>query len=304
MAPKLKLNSSAQPTQQTQTLVKAPAPVQTSKPDLDFAMRTTTGKFRNLMDASKVLIADVYIKLSPQGLRIRALDPAYIGNLNVTLPSDSDFFEEYSCAADVMILLNAERVLNTLQPFPAETKLEVWKAADESGIHFDTVQIDVVENKQHKAKTSEWMLNPSETEAALNPWDKTPSPFDAPVAKVVFASKDLVKTVESHQAIAGDARITVTPKDVTISTKSDVGSGKTVFRAIGDARVRNFQTLRDFTSAETVYTTAFLASLLTKTAPFGEWVMLELGNDIPLKATYILSKEVIEVSVAPRIGEE
>jgi hypothetical protein len=294
---KLKGSSTAQPAQQALA-----EPAQST--GLDFTIRTTTGKFRNLMDAAKVLIADVYIKLSPQGLRIRALDPAYIGNLNINLPADSDFFEEFVCPAETMILLNAERVLNTLQPFAPETKLEVWKATDESGIHFDTLQIDVVENKQHKTKTSEWVLNPSETEAALNPWDKTPNPFDPPAVKAVFASKDLVKTVESHQAIAGVARIIVTPKDVTVATKSDVGSGKTVFRAIGDARVRNFQVLREFTTAETIYTTAFLASLLSKTQPFGEWVMLELGNDIPLKATYILSKETIEVSISPRITEE
>ena len=276
-----------------------------STKDYEIRFITTVGALSNLFETIKFLVSDAILKFSPEGLRIRLVDPGHVAFTYLNLPKDFSMFEEFECLEkELDVIIKPENAVKFLSDSNNKTaKIEVKKLKNDSMLYLNEIEEIVVSGKKRLKVNDTWALHQVET-IAENPWTKTLKTFDYAI-RMVLPTKDILKALTKHQQVSGEVKFIITPDKILLKTKSDLGIGNTPLRSQGDARVKDFKLIKPLQDGkfELSFELKFLFELLSSGNRFAEWFVLEVGNNMPLHISYIMPKGTYEQWQVARIIE-
>lgn len=80
-------------------------------------------RWRDILNVISTLLEEAEFKISPQGLRLRAMDSSHTAMVDLDLPST--FFDKYECDRSTELRLNVKSILNLLEGISANESIEM-----------------------------------------------------------------------------------------------------------------------------------------------------------------------------------
>ncbi|MFH0848319.1 MAG: proliferating cell nuclear antigen (pcna) [archaeon] len=240
--------------------------------------------WKNLLSAIAALVEDADFEVSPQGVKLRAMDPSHVAMVDFEWPASA--FEEYTCQAQAKIRLNVNSMLKLLRRVTSDERLDILY--DES-----TKKIDLTLKGQLPRKFTMPTLEPSEEEV--------PTPKIEFKTKAKMVSGDLTDIVEDCQQISDNVRLESTQDKLIVSSSGDLSSYTAEL-------TKNTEKLLEFEVQEpskATFSLNYLAEIVKAASSTSEIVSLEFASNMPVRLLFDIPQQGhLQYYLAPRIEPE
>ncbi|RLF16368.1 MAG: proliferating cell nuclear antigen (pcna) [Thermoprotei archaeon] len=234
--------------------------------------------WRYIIQALSTMIDEGVFVFTPEGVRLRAMDPSRIAMVDFEMPSVS--FEEYSCDEEVKAGVN----------------FDVLKKVVKRASSKDKIELEVGEGKlkvKLKGKTSRSFSIPL---LDLG-YEELPSPkvsFNVQARMLSDALEDALKDAE---LVSDHVLIQANEDELTIQASSDKGEASATFSK------DNLLELHVKEPSRARYSLSYLTDMM-KAADAADIVELQFSTNIPLSLTFDLpGGGKIQYWLAPRVEE-
>jgi len=221
--------------------------------------------FQNLLDALAKIVDEVSMKITRDGVRIVALDPAHVALIDVNLPPDT--FLEYDVPdEEVRAGVNLSTVLKIVKRGKKGDKLEIvveedkvrWSIEGATIKRYTLLNLDVPE--------------PEVPEASLE--------FNARISMIVDPLRNALRDAE----VVGDTVEFEAPDD-TVFIIRGVGAARTETKIPSDSPAVVEYEVKEASKSQ--YSIDYLKNILSLTK-VADTVVLEFSSDMPLRLQFKL----------------
>lgn len=237
------------------------------------AKMATCRVWKSCVSAIASLIEEAAFRFTPEGVKLRAMDPSHVSLVELELPAK--MFQEYRVKEERVIGLSVSRLDEFLSRAKGEEEI--------------TLELDEQQNKLlltlRGVSTRKFGLPLMEVERTEVP---DTGKLELPATADVSAGA-LIEGLKDAQLVGDSVRIQLGPEGLTLSTESEKGSTEVSMRK-GDPSI---QLVGSPPSVKASFAIEYLLNMLKAPDP-QEWVRIKMGQDMPIR---------LELSIGEKKGE-
>lgn len=248
-----------------------------------FGLKLNDGKWlKDILKTIAIIAEEATFDVTPEGLKLRVMDPAKIAMINFTC--SSKVFNEYICTNPTKVTFMPNELLKLLKKIGEKESLEL--ALDDT-----TGRLVATIIGEYKRSFDIPTLEPSDEEI--------PTPKISFNVKAKFLTEKLKKGIEDCTNVSDNVKIEVETEGVILNARGDIAGATIEFRKGSEA----LKELEVSEASKTSYSLQYLFDIFSNVT--SATVILELSTDLPLKMTFEQEVDAkLEVYLAPRIEVE
>ena len=240
--------------------------------------------FRNLIGAISSLIEEADFNASPDGIKLRSMDPSHIAMVDFEWPKTA--FDTYECTAPTKLRLSVSNLLKLLKRTKSDESIEViYDDANKK------LNITLKGNIVRKFITP--TLEPSTEEV---PTPKVP--FNARVKITAASLRDII---DDAQSISDNVKLEVTQEKFVVRAAGELTSALIELDKGSDAILE----LDVKEPAKATYNLNYLGEIIRAGSGASEVTSLEFSTNMPIKVEFEMPQQGrLLYYLAPRIEAE
>ena len=251
---------------------------------MSFRMRLPSADyFSDLMKAVQAVVDEGTFKITSDGLKLTAMDPAHISLIDFELASSAA--EEYQCEGELEMTVSISELMKFLKRAKKGESLSL--AYDEGAKKLEITLIDATGSKERL-----FTLNTLETVEARSVTPRLA--FEAKARVSVDAVKDAVR---DSSIVSDYVKITISPDDVIFLARGELGSVQTKLSRMG-AAVYEIEAEREVWAH---FSINYLDKIVRPASSLSDEVIIELSTNKPIKLGFPIPSGKLEYLIAPRI---
>lgn len=255
-----------------------------SKPALFKATMNDARLFRNLLGAISSLIEEADINATPDGIKLRSMDPSHIAMVDFEWPRAA--FDSYECSGSTKLRLSVSNLLKLLKRTKSDESVEI--VYDDSN-----KKLNITLKNKILRKFITPTLEPSTEEV---PTPKVP--FNARVKLTAASLRDII---DDAQAISDNVKLEVLPEKFVVRAAGELSSALIEMDkgsdAILDIDVKE--------PARATYNLNYLGEIIRAGSGASEITSLEFSTNMPIKVEFEMPQQGrLLYYLAPRIEAE
>ncbi|MEM0274635.1 MAG: proliferating cell nuclear antigen (pcna) [Nitrososphaerota archaeon] len=239
--------------------------------------------FADLMKAIHAVVDEGTFKITEEGMRLIAMDPAHISLVDFELSSSAA--EEYECGGELQMTLSISEMMKFLKRIKKGESLTV--IYDDQARKLSLILVDATGSRERT-----FTLNTLETVEARSTTPKLS--FDAKARLNVDAVLDAIK---DSDVVSDYVKITINPDEVVFLAKGELGTIQTKFSKMG-AAVYEIET---DTEVWAHFSINYLEKIVKAGSELSEEVIMNLSTNKPIKLGFPIPSGKLEYLIAPRI---
>jgi proliferating cell nuclear antigen len=240
--------------------------------------------WKNLLTAVSTLIEEADFNATPDGIKLRAMDPSHVAMVDFEWPKTA--FEEYVCATQMKIRVNISEMLKLLRRVRSDETLKI--VYDEK-----TKKLNLtLKNKI----TRKFVMPTLETTE-----EEVPTPKITFNSKIKLTTESLKDIIEDSQAISDNIRLEANPEKFTIMAVGELSSATIELDKESPALLE--LDVKELSKA--TFNLNYLAEIVKAGAMTSEVVTAEFSTNMPVKLEFELPRQGhLIYYLAPRIEAE
>ena len=231
--------------------------------------------FSEIVGIISEMVLEVRIKVNNEGLSITAIDPANVAMILFKLPADA--FSELEVEKEEVLGVSLDNLKAVLRRVKAGSVLAMEKEENMLKI--------IIQDKIRK----EFSLALIDVEG-----DEKPIPSLNFVSKIEMTSVDFSEAIEDCNVVADSCSFVSAPDNFVIQGKGNLNSFKSEFSDEVNIQAEE---------ATSKYSLEYLQKMI-KGTKLTDKVVLNFGNDYPLKLEFNTPKVSLSFILAPRVETE
>ncbi|HJO14990.1 MAG TPA: proliferating cell nuclear antigen (pcna) [Candidatus Pacearchaeota archaeon] len=231
--------------------------------------------FSEIISIISEMVLEVRIKVNNEGLSITAIDPANVAMILFKLPADA--FSELEVEKEEVLGVSLDNLKAVLRRVKAGSVLAMEKEENMLKI--------IIQDKIRK----EFSLALIDVEG-----DEKPIPSLNFVSKIEMTSVDFSEAIEDCNVVADSCSFVSAPDNFVIQGKGNLNSFKSEFSDEVNIQAEE---------ATSKYSLEYLQKMI-KGTKLTDKVVLNFGNDYPLKLEFNTPKITLSFILAPRVETE
>ncbi|MEM4246174.1 MAG: proliferating cell nuclear antigen (pcna) [Candidatus Bathyarchaeia archaeon] len=240
--------------------------------------------WRSLLSAISTLVDEANFNATPEGLKLRSMDPSHVAMIDFELPSSA--FKEYVCSGPSRIRIGLESMLKLLKRAKAGESVEL--VYDEESKKIQMTLRDSIK-KVYSIPTLE------------SAEEETPTPKVEFNSTIKITSTALKEIIEDTREVSDNVRFEATPEMFTIIASTELSSGRFEINKGAEALLE----IRVKENSTATYNLSYLADMVKAGADASEILTLEFSTNMPLKLGFdVAPSGQIVYYLAPRIEAE
>ena len=238
--------------------------------------------FASLVKAISSVVDEGSFTADSDSIKLTGMDPAHVSMVNFVMSKEAA--EEYVCQNPVEIKVNVSELLKFLK-----------RAGNESlSIEYDDEKkkLKLVFTNTAARKERTFVLSTLETGTG-----------PTPVPKLSFEAKCRVDTgafaeaVDDASLVSDYARITISPTELIVSSKSDVQTHHSRFEKDGTI-IHEIKADKEVSAS---FSLTYLEKIVSSSKSLSDETEIELSNNKPIKLSFPITGGKIEFLIAPRL---
>ena len=250
-----------------------------------FKAQMTDAKFlKDMMGAISILIDEATFDVSPEGIKLRAMDPSRVAMVDFEWPKT--VFDDYSCSENMKMCINISELLKLLRRTGKDETVEL--SLDEK-----TGKLKIA----IKGNYSRTFNMPT-----LEAMDE-----DVPTPKVTFnvsaktTTQGLREAIEDASLVSDHVKIEADNQKMVMIAAGDIMGAKIEFKPGDDVLLE----MKAKEASKATFSLSYLSEIVKASVPTSEIVVIEFSTDMPIKLDFQQEKEgKLKFFLAPRIEVE
>lgn len=251
---------------------------------MSFRMRLPSADyFSDLMKAIHAIVDEGTFKITEEGIRLIAMDPAHISLVDFELSNSAA--EEYECSGELQMTISISEMMKFLKRIKKGEALTILY--DDQARKLSMILVDATSSKERM-----FTLNALETVEARSTTPRLS--FDAKARLNVDAVKDAIK---DSDVVSDYVKVTINPDEVIFLARGELGTVQTKLSKMG-AAVYEIETDKEVWAN---FSITYLDKIVKAGGDLSEEVVMNLSTNKPIKLSFPIPSGRLEYLVAPRI---
>jgi len=251
---------------------------------MSFRMRLPSADyFSDLIKAIQAVADEGTFKITSEGMRLVAMDPAHISLVDFELSSSAA--EEYECEGELQMTLSLSELLKLLKHTKSGESLTLSYIEQDKKL--EIIIVDATGSKQRI-----FTLNTLETVEARSVTPRLT--FDAKARISSAAVKDAIRDCKT---ISDYVKVTINPEEVIFAAKGELGGAQIKFTKAG-AAIYEIETDKEVWAH---FSINYLEKIIKPGSSLSDEVVMELTTNKPIKLGFPIPSGKLEYLIAPRI---
>ena len=250
-----------------------------------FKAKMADAKFlKDMMGAISILVDEATFDVSPEGIKLRAMDPSRVAMVDFEWPKT--VFDEYSCEENMKMCINISEMLKLLRRTGKDESVEL--SLDEK-----TGKLKIA----IKGKYSRTFNMPT-----LEAMDE-----EVPTPKVTFnvsakaTTQGLREAIEDASLVSDHVKIEAENDKMIMNAAGDIMGAKIEFSVGSDVLLE----MKTKQASKATFSLSYLSEIVRAALPTSEIVVIEFSTDMPIQLDFQQEKEgKLKFFLAPRIEVE
>jgi proliferating cell nuclear antigen len=254
--------------------------------------------FRNLIGAISSLIEEADFNATPEGIKLRSMDPSHIAMVDFEWPKTA--FDSYECSSPTKLRLSVSNLLKLLKRTKSDESVEiVYDGANK--------KLNITLRNKIIRKFITPTLEPSTEEV---PTPKVP--FNARVKITAVSLRDII---DDAQSISDNVKLEVSAEKLTVRAAGELSSAIIELDKGSDAILeldlrrevdpKTGQPVTDPTPARATYNLNYFGEIIRAGSGASEVASLEFSTNMPIKVEFEMPHQGrLLYYLAPRIEQE
>lgn len=250
-----------------------------------FKAKMADAKFlKDMMGAISILVDEATFDVSPEGIKLRAMDPSRVAMVDFEWPKT--VFDDYSCGETMKMCINISEMLKLLRRTGKDESVEL--SLDEK-----TGKLKIA----IKGKYSRTFNMPT-----LEAMDE-----EVPTPKVTFnvcaktTTQGLREAIEDASLVSDHVKIEAENDKMIMNAAGDIMGAKIEFTSGSDVLLE----MKTKQASKATFSLSYLSEIVKAAVPTSEIVVIEFSTDMPIKLDFKQEKEgTLKFFLAPRIEVE
>ncbi len=239
---------------------------------------------KDMATAISTLVDEATFNLTPEGLKLRAMDPSRVAMIDFEWPKT--IFDEYTCDQPTKMCINISEILKLLRRTAKDESVEL-------NLDEKTNRLNIVIKGKYERTFNMPTLEATEEEV--------------PTPKINFNIHAKVTTEGLHQAIedvllvSDHVKIEVDPEKLTMRAAGDLMGATIELKKGSDALLE----LEAKEPSKATFSLSYLSEIIKTAAGASDIATLEFSSDMPIRIDFQQPKEgKLTFYLAPRIEVE
>lgn len=247
-----------------------------------FKVEIKSDTLKGLVNIVSTLIDEVKLTVEPDGINLKAVDPAHVAMIEVRVESGA--FESYT-ADETEIGLDLDKVKSVLKLASSGDIISMEQDEDHGKLIF---KVGNITRRMHLVDTS-GMNDPKFPQLSLS-------------SKVQIPVEELQQGIRASETISDHIALTVSPIGFELSCEGDTDSASLM---IPKEKLESMEVPEGDGTYRSLFPLDYFANLI-KAIPTGTIVGIELDSDYPIKMNFKLAdgNGKVDYLLAPRIESD
>ena len=239
---------------------------------------------KDMITAISTLIDEATFNLSPDGIKLRAMDPSRVAMVDFEWPKT--VFDEYACSEPTKLSLNIGEMLKLLKRAGKEESLELT-------LEEKTGRLRIIIRGKYVRTFNMPTLEATEE--------------DVPTPKVTFNAKAKITTdglrqaLEDASLVSDHVKIEMDPEKLVMNAAGDI-MGATIELKKGSDSILDLETKE---TSKATFSLSYLSEIIGAAAAISDIATIEFSTDMPLRLDFEQPTEgKLTFYLAPRIEVE
>lgn len=251
---------------------------------MSFRMRLPSADyFSDLIKAIQVVADEGTFKITGEGMKLVAMDPAHISLIDFELSSSAA--EEYVCEGELQMTVSLSELLKLLKHTRSGESLTL--SYNEKEKKLEMIIVDATGSKQRI-----FTLNTLETVEARGVTPRLT--FEARARVSSAAVRD---AIGDCRALSDYVKIIINPNEVIFSVRGELGGAQIKFTRTG-AAIYEIETDKEVWAN---FSINYLEKIVRAGAALSDEAVMELTTNRPIKLGFPIPSGKLEYLIAPRI---
>jgi proliferating cell nuclear antigen len=250
-----------------------------------FKAKIAEAKFlKDMMGAISILVDEATFDLSPERIKLRAMDPSRVAMVDFEWPKT--VFDEYSCNESMKMCVNISEMLKLLRRTGKD----------------ETVELSLDEKTGKLKIAIRGNYSRTFNMPTLEALDE-----DVPTPKVTFnvsaktTTQGLREAIEDASLVSDHVKIEADNEKLIMNASGDIMGAKIEFKAGDDVLLE----MKAKEPSKATFSLSYLSEIVKASVPTSEIVVIEFSTDMPIKLDFQQEKEgKLIFFLAPRIEVE
>jgi proliferating cell nuclear antigen len=250
-----------------------------------FKIKMMDAKFlKDMMGAISILVDEATFDLTPDGIKLRAMDPSRVAMVDFEWPKT--VFDEYTCSEAMKMCVNISEMLKLLKRAGKDESVELF--LDEKTGRLK-IAIKGKYNRTFNMPTLEAME------------EEVPTPKVTFNIRAKTTTDGLRAAIEDASMVSDHVRIEADNETMIMNATGDIMGAKIEFKKGGDVLLD----MKAKEASKATFSLSYLSEIVKAAVATSEIATLEFSTDMPIKLDFQQEKEgKLTFYLAPRIEVE
>jgi proliferating cell nuclear antigen len=250
-----------------------------------FKAKMADAKFlKDMMGAISILVDEATFDLTPEGIKLRAMDPSRVAMVDFEWPKT--VFDEYSCSETMKMCINISEMLKLLRRTGKDESVEL--SLDEK-----TGKLKIAIRGNYSRTFNMPTLEAMDEEV--------PTPKVNFNVKAKTTTEGLREAIEDASLVSDHVRIEADNEKMVMHATGDIMGAKIEFKTGDDVLLE----MKAKEPSKATFSLSYLSEIVKASVPTSEIVVIEFSTDMPIKLDFQQEKEgKLKFFLAPRIEVE
>jgi proliferating cell nuclear antigen len=249
------------------------------------AKMSTCRVWKSCISAISELIEEAAFRFTPEGVRLRAMDPTHVSLIQLDLPAD--MFDEYKVKEEKIVGLSVSRLDEFLSRAKGEEEIKFELDEEQNRL---LLTLKGISTRRFGIP----LIEVSEPEVP------EPSKLELPATFDVLAGA-LIEGLKDAQLVGDSVRFQLDSEGLTLSAKGEKGSTEVVMKK-GEECIK---IMGSPPAVRATFAIEYLSRIL-KAADPDDWVRVKMGQNMPIRLELAIGGEKgsLVFILAPRLETE
>jgi proliferating cell nuclear antigen len=251
-----------------------------------FKAKMADAKFlKDMMGAISILVDEATFDLTPEGVKLRAMDPSRVAMVDFEWPKT--VFDEYGCDESMKMCINISEMLRLLRRTGKDESVEL--SLDEK-----TGKLKIA----IRGKYARTFIMP--TLEAME--EEVPTPKVSFNVKAKTTTDGLREAIEDANLVSDHVRIEADKEKIVMNAAGDIMGATIEFKSGGDVLLE----MEVKEASKATFSLSYLSEIVRAAVPTSEIVVMEFSTDMPIKLNFLQQEKEgkLKFFLAPRIEVE
>jgi len=236
----------------------------------------------NLFKAIGSVVDEANFVVSPEALKIKALDPSRTAMVDFELPKEA--FSEYEVTEEIPLCLSLETVLKLMRKATKDENVEFL-------LNESTGKLEIKFTKENSVRQFALSTLEPDTQGSM----PVPKLNYLVTAKLVVS--DFKSRIEDAQLTDTIVTVTAQKEKIVMDTEGSLISSHSEIKK-GSMSLVSYEVKEE---SRAIYTLLYLEPIVKEASPTADTVTIQFATDMPMKLSFDIQQGKLEYYLAPRI---